>query len=45
MTDLVELEVATARVVEFIEAWGVVETATVWAVVEVVETLGVVEGV
>jgi hypothetical protein len=43
MTGLVEPEPEIARVVEFIEAWGVVETAAVWTVVEVVEILGLVE--
>jgi hypothetical protein len=37
MTDLIELELAIARVVELIEARGVVETATVWTVEEAVE--------
>jgi hypothetical protein len=41
MTDLMELELAIARVVELIETWGVVETATVWTAVEAVEIFGV----
>jgi uncharacterized protein YqgV (UPF0045/DUF77 family) len=37
MTDLMVLELAIAEIIEFIEAWGVVETATVRTSVEAVK--------